>query len=388
MIGRYRSIDAWRGLACVMVILHHSTLVYLGHEPQSSGRALERCAWNVLSWLVYGNTGVALFFVISGYCIAAAAENVRAGKHRITQYFFRRLRRIYPPFWLVVGFSVAFFLVVDVLLWPRLLSSTPWLQPRPWWYSSWQWFGNLTLTETWRGHVIGGPRGHFPGQAWTLCYEEQFYAVTGLLLAISRRRFYLGATIVTVAVLVTMLGARYRGWPVSGFFVDGGWLLFAAGMFVYWAVQTDLGRTGRVIALVAFSAAAAWIPRWMATGDAPVAFLSAGILLTLHPLDEWITRTRISQALSYCGEMCYSLYLVHQLLVKATCAALWSAGVQSAIGTLLVVVPASLVLSIVVGRLAFVTIETRFLNTRTTTAGQGERPRVAADGPFSTMSHL
>ncbi len=386
MIGRYRSLDAWRGLACVMVILHHSTLVYLGHEPQSSDGVLERSAWNVLSWFIYGNTGVALFFVISGYCIAAAAENVRAGRHRIGQYFFRRFRRIYPPFWLVVGFSVVFFLAVDVLIWPGLLSTRPWEQLRPWWYSGWQWLGNLTLTETWRSHVIGDQRAHFPGQAWTLCYEEQFYAITGLLLAISRRRFYVGASVVTVAVLVTMLGARYWGWPVSGFFFDGGWLLFAAGMFVYWAIQQNLGRTPRIIALIVLAAAAALMPRWVAVGNAPVGFLSAGILLTLHPFDDWITSTRVSRALSYCGEMCYSLYLVHQLLVKTTSAALWSVGVQSALGTLLVVVPVAVVVSIVVGRLAFVTIETRFLNTRTTTAGRREPPRVAADGPLSTVS--
>jgi peptidoglycan/LPS O-acetylase OafA/YrhL len=64
---------------------------------------------------------------------------------------------------------------------------------RPWWYSGWQWLGNLTLTESWRWHAIGDQRAHFPAQAWTLCYEEQFYAVVGLLLAISRRRFFSGA---------------------------------------------------------------------------------------------------------------------------------------------------------------------------------------------------
>jgi hypothetical protein len=38
-------------------------------------------------------------------------------------------------------------------------------------------------------------KGQFVGQAWTLCYEEQFYIVTGLLLLVARRRFFIAALV-------------------------------------------------------------------------------------------------------------------------------------------------------------------------------------------------
>jgi peptidoglycan/LPS O-acetylase OafA/YrhL len=44
-----------------------------------------------------------------------------------------------------------------------------------------QWFGNLTLTETWRYHLFGDEKVLLAGHIWTLCYEEQFYFVTGTM---------------------------------------------------------------------------------------------------------------------------------------------------------------------------------------------------------------
>jgi peptidoglycan/LPS O-acetylase OafA/YrhL len=61
--------------------------------------------------------------------------------------------------------------------------------------------------------------------------------------------------------------------------------------------------------------------------------------------------------------MCYSLYLVHELIVKAIAASLWNSGVQSAIATLAIVVPVSLAMSVLAGALCYQTIERRFLNT-------------------------
>jgi len=61
--------------------------------------------------------------------------------------------------------------------------------------------------------------------------------------------------------------------------------------------------------------------------------------------------------------MCYSLYLVHELIVKAVSTALWDSGVRSAVATLAVGTPVSLALSILAGAICYQTIERRFLNT-------------------------
>src|SRR5262249_17824998 len=158
--GRYESLDFWRGVACLSVILYHSVLLRASLGQTSPTYA---------SWAIAGLdrlwVGVPIFFVISGYCIAAALDRASRTTSSASDFFFRRFRRIYPPLWAVIVASVLFFLIVDVLIAPGLLSSEPWAQLRPWWYSPSQWFGNLTLTETWRSYIFGARRAHFPGQA-------------------------------------------------------------------------------------------------------------------------------------------------------------------------------------------------------------------------------
>jgi peptidoglycan/LPS O-acetylase OafA/YrhL len=386
MTPRYRSLDAWRGVACLLVILYHSTLFWSAQHATPDSSLLGRGATSVIRAMSYGNVGVALFFVISGYCIAAACESVRTGRHAVSQYFFRRFRRIYPPLWVVIGLSVGFFIVVDVIVWPRLLSTDPWMQPRPWWYSGSQWVGNLTLTESWRYHVAGGPRGHFPGQAWTLCYEEQFYAVTGLLLAISRRRFFEAVTLMTAAVLATTVALHSWHLNADGFFFDGQWILFAAGITVYWALAADQwphGRTRGTVLLVALVTLSLSLD--VQIGYLPIAFAFAILLIPLNRFDNALANAKWSRPLIFCGEMCYSLYLVHQLIARAVAAASWDLGLRSAVGTILVVVPVSLVLSLIAGRSCYLLVERRFINTRPI-AFDRSNPASSQEQPLSRLS--
>jgi peptidoglycan/LPS O-acetylase OafA/YrhL len=380
---RYDSLDAWRGVACLMVIIYHSTLMLRSQAATAGAGTLETLARWIVQATAHGNAGVALFFVISGYCIAAAGDSVRSGRHSVTTYFLRRVRRIYPPLWAVIGLSCLFFVGVDVLIWPRLLSSEPWFHPRPWWYSGWQWLGNLTLTESWRWHVIGDQRAHFPAQAWTLCYEEQFYGVVGLLLAIGRTRFFSGAILVTVFTLGMMAGRALLGWPIEGFFFDGAWMLFAAGVLVYWTLHYGTRHArwwaGAVLVLSAMT-----VPAGPAGSTAAFAF--AALLLVLYPFDEALMTSSWARPLIFCGQMCYSLYLVHELIVKAIAASLWNSGVQSAVATLVIVVPISLAMSVLAGALCYQTIERRFLNTPRPISLARRTPQAAVSRPSPGLS--
>ena len=356
-VDRYDSLDVWRGAACLMVILYHSTLVYLINTP-TMGTSWPELAIHIAN---LGNVGVPLFFVISGYCITAAARRVIVTGQGPGAYFWRRFRRIYPPLWCVIIASVGYFLIVDAWLYPGLLSSEPWAQLRPWWYSGWQWFGNLTLTETWRHHIVGGPRGHFPGQAWTLCYEEQFYAVIGALLLV-RRWFYPAAAIISLASVAVLVNARAGGPTFAGFFFDGSWLTFAAGILVYWLVSAPHRQSVWLFsAVLLISGGILAGPLGLSGGAAAASlalFLAFGARFDRRIAQSWLTRP-----LNYCGRMCYSLYLVHQLIAKSVSQAAWNAGFTSASDTVLVVMPLVVAASVVSGRLAFVTIERRFLNT-------------------------
>jgi peptidoglycan/LPS O-acetylase OafA/YrhL len=353
---RYRSIDFWRGVACLLVILYHSALVYDTRPPVTSWSGADA----LLRFFGWFHIGVPLFFVISGYCIAATADGSRLRADSVVAYFKRRMRRIYPPLWAVIALTFLFFLVVDTKLSPGLLTSSPWEQPRPWWYSGWQWFGNLTLTETWRHYVIGGPRGHFPGQAWTLCYEEQFYAVVGILILMPRY-FFLGALVLTVfdAALVGVLSVA--GWNIDGVFLDGYWLTFAAGILVYYVLNYG-ERRSRWPALAALVVGCA-VGTLGALPGGGSGFGFAGILILAKPLDRALVASRWAAPILVCGRMCYSLYLVHQILVKAVTTELIRMGVTSAWQVLLMNIPACVAVSVAAGWVFHRLVERRFLNT-------------------------
>src|SRR5262249_34134627 len=68
---RYQSLDAWRGVACLMVVVYHATIITHDTRPQSSSGL----AHNIITQAHLLNAGVPMFFVISGYCISAAADS-------------------------------------------------------------------------------------------------------------------------------------------------------------------------------------------------------------------------------------------------------------------------------------------------------------------------
>src|SRR5262249_16684726 len=140
-------------------------------------------------------------------------------------YFARRVRRIFPPYWIVLATTVLAVALIDTTVPGRPLTADGSFL-RPWWFSAWQWAGNISLTEQWRMNVIGGQKGWFLVHAWTLCYEEQFYVVMGLILWLTPRHLFKTALAVSLAVAATAVSMRLFRLPLDGFFFDGSWLQF------------------------------------------------------------------------------------------------------------------------------------------------------------------
>ena len=168
---------------------------------------------------------------------------------------------------------------------------------------------------------------------------------------------------------VSRLGAHY-GWPYQGLCFDGFWLLFAAGVAVYYWVNYAAGLSRKALAglLLAGAAAAARRPSALLARDANftqfcfAAFLFALLLMALHRRDRALAASRWMRPLGLCGRMCYSLYLVHWPVVKALSHALYWAGVHGPRATLLVTTPLCLVCSIGAGWVFHRLVERRFLN--------------------------
>ena len=355
-----------------MVVAYHAT-VYMAELPPAE------LGWKGWVAAVFSRLwiGVPIFFVISGYCISASADGLRRRPAPLRRYFLRRFRRIFPPFWATVLIGIIIVSAGEFLL-PGLFFDDHRGIPVPWSLDPIQWLGNLTLTEVWRWHLGGSELRYFLGHAWTLCYEEQFYAVMGLLLFISRRHLFVNALLLTIAVGCVAVAGLALGIDMRGFFFDGRWLFFAAGILVFWALNqaTPMQRGLAVVVLVLPLALMLLWPERLTdpvanlSQEAWASFAFAIILLQMHRFDEALVRARVLKPLLWCGVRCYSIYLMHFVLVKLVAHGAWLLGLRAFEVTMLVTVPLSLAVSIVAGGVFHRYVERRFLNTPSTVAAQ------------------
>ncbi len=357
---RYLTLDAWRGAACLLVVLGHS-VTYVEQYP--SPVAWHEHACNGLLRLMHQfGIGVTMFFVISGYCVTAAAHAAATRGQRFGWFMRRRVRRILPPYLCMVAVTAT---AVVVAWWagaPQLFSDDRHPIPHPLALTWDQWLGNLTLTETWRYAIGGAPLRVFVGHAWSLCYEEQFYLVTGLCLLLCGRHVWVGLAAVTAAVLVVSLLKM----PINGFFFDGHWFLFAAGagVFYYRFTTSWMVRTG-IVAVLAGCAAGTFAfrsPQWAYFTYFVVGTGYAGLLIALSHWDTAISRLPVVRYLGAIGLVSYSLYLVHWPVTKGVVHALAMTGVVQGWPGLGLAVPAAVVASAIAAVAFYHLVERRFLN--------------------------
>jgi peptidoglycan/LPS O-acetylase OafA/YrhL len=363
-VPRYHSLDAWRGIACLMVVVFHQTTLLTNwgqdQEFMSAAGPVSRAFLSVAAQM---NLGVPMFFVISGYCVTASADNLRGHDADLKTFFWRRFRRIFPPYWVTIGFALVLYGVSSMLghalydgrLDPSKLPST---------LTLWNWIGTLTLTEGWRYHFIGGSSRWLLTHAWTLGYEEQFYAVTGIMLGFLSRRFFVGLTAVTAGVVVVALAS---GDQLDGFFLEGQWVLFALGILAYyWATLKQPGRKHRIMLglTLVVSTVALGI---LAGSPYVVACLFAAVLIGLRRFDARLVRSAVVRPFLWVGRISYSLYLVHVLVVVAIdelvvprIRATWPAAAVIAVATLL-----AIGVSMCLAWLLYTYVERRFLAPRT-----------------------
>jgi len=357
-LPRYESLTHWRGIACLLVVIYHSTR---GPSQEVGGLATLVFALLGKAWI-----GVPLFFVISGYCVIASADGLRRKSGPAAHFFWRRFRRIYPPYWAALALTILLTWAVAALLPASYLEALA--APPPWTLTASAWLGNLTLTETWRWHLTGGSESLLLPPAWTLCYEEQFYFLTGFALMLTRRHFFPVLAGLTLIVAVFFVFPQ-PGWYFQGLFLDGQWLLFAAGVLVYHVskhvpVRRWIWWSLPLVVGILYVAPDLRQLRQPLNLTYAAGFSYALLLLVLKPWDDRICSLRFLAPLRVCGDMCYSLYLLHWPVVKLVGHAIDSTGVDSPLAILLIRIPACVAATLLLGIVFHRLIERRFWNPR------------------------
>jgi len=155
----FHTFDALRFFACFKVFLHHLPII-------------------AFPWLVMlktgGGIGVQFFFVLSGFLITyiILEEQKQTGNLNLKHFFLRRVLRIWPLFYLAI--AIAFF-TPFILSQVHLNSSTAGYAP--------DWLWSVLFLENYKMITTHSIPNISPlGVMWSLCVEEHFYIIWGLLL--------------------------------------------------------------------------------------------------------------------------------------------------------------------------------------------------------------
>ena len=358
---RYRLLDACRGFACVIVAGHHSGFVIQRFEAQV-GATFSTPRWVVAELYRRMDLGVPLFFVISGYCIAASMDAHRSKGASPWRFLGRRIWRIYPPYWAAVVGFVAIVEALNQVGWRPMSVGTHSLHLDPPGDLSWsQWWGNLTLTETWRPQILGGDgTKNLTRISWTLCFEEQFYLVGFALLLIFPRRLFEALGVASVFILAWALAAFDAGWlyRIDGLFPRL-WYQFAVGLLVYWRLVVAESIPARRSVEVGLAVLA--VVGWINGSESMIVVALFGLaLIALRPFDATLASSPILGPLRGCGRRCYSIYLIHlpvcvvaaEAMVQLGCTGFWPRALLAA--------PLATVAGVGAGRLFFALVESKF----------------------------
>lgn len=297
---RYWGVEALRFVAAFIVVVTHSTFY-----------AYERNDHTMSVWH-FGESGVDIFFVISGFVIVVASAR-EGGWVSSRSFVARRVKRIIPMYWLATSVNLAILLILPSVV---LHSTLDWEQVAK---------SYLLIPD----YNADGRVEPLLGVAWTLYFESFFYVMFAIALAIRVSPY-----IFVSSILVCLAGAslfRSPQWPAFAVYASPLLLEFLAGMLiarfltplrVHRAAAFALILAGAVT-LVGFGELGAAVPGIVSRG-VPSVFIVAGVVLA----EQYIPWQR-ARWLLFLGAASYAIYLFHPLFAPIAPVALTAVGIQN-----------------------------------------------------------
>jgi peptidoglycan/LPS O-acetylase OafA/YrhL len=332
--GELECIAFLRGLAALGVVFYHVRIdLWIGFATiQSHASAIDPFS-RTMAWLSlptpFLGSGVMLFFVISGFCIHFPYASPQGRSFSAVEYTVRRFFRIYPPYLVVVLFSL---LVEWIVVQMGDLSTVNWKL-------------NLLsafMLQNWTGfQPVANPA------FWTLPVEVEFYLLFPLIFW-GLKSFSITWTVILSGVVTLISTAIYAAYGplIAGHFALY-WLMWVGG-----AALAELYQRKRLtsprgwiigLAFLFFIIALEATAHHLNSGNKPTpgryGFIQDGLDAGIHLEfglcflvliwwsvcnQGWYARIPVFIAgfLGLLGQISYSLYLIHMPLFFL-CGHLW-----------------------------------------------------------------
>ncbi|MDR6146738.1 peptidoglycan/LPS O-acetylase OafA/YrhL [Sphingomonas sp. SORGH_AS870] len=291
---RFAFLDVARGLAALVVMLQHS-LEGSGIESLEPGAV-------ATTWLNLGETGVAIFFLVSGFIIPAS---VREGS-TVRDFVIRRTMRIYPLYWAIFAVTIVILVGFGGQSMPPLGTTIG---------------SHMLFVQEWLHlpNFVGGSWTLFIEMIWYIAFALAFFSFFGV-------GFRLVASFLVAYALITFSAAYiFPSFPFGRLSIFA--LCFYGYLYLLYfeeRVSKHAFHIGSTIFLILI-AINIFVGFYLnpSTAHAAPSFscvaISWSIALLVFPLLLYKRHSAFAQspALRYLGEISYSVYLLHSAIMRA-----------------------------------------------------------------------
>jgi len=287
---RIPTLDGWRGIAILLVLITHVQAGLWGHVY----------GWH--KWLDLGQHGVGIFFVLSGYLITARL--LEEDGIDLRRFYLRRFFRLMPCAWLYL-LSVA---VLCLVIRMPIIGSDAW--------ASLFFYRNYWPVTDNSANVL---TAHF----WSLSLEEQFYLAWPPVLLFAGKKWALRIAVAGAAACAIF---RYFHWsyynrPILDFHAEvrvDALLIGCAVAFLlkYPAVRSWLERNGTWLFYACVPAYLWYVYRYQQLIPFAESLLIALMIASTSIVpSSVISRALENKQLKFLGVISYSLYVWQQLFL-------------------------------------------------------------------------
>lgn len=299
---RFHFLDGLRGIAALMVVIHHSLTANVV-------KAINHFNIPFIGYLVQNLTqsGVELFFVLSGVVLLRPyLRNQR--KFETGEYFIRRAKRIYPPYFVALIFAAS-------VIW--------YINAYPTWYNELGIHVQFNWPETIRElFIVNYYAGNYNLAWWSLGIEVLFYLSVPICVyafpareKLTTGRIWMMITVTFVISVLLQLGFTkyfpllydYNRVVLNGFQFVCYPVCFLLGIIL---AAKDLSNKDARIFIITGSILILASLYYFPVIKSGFGLIYAGVItlaFNVHTLRKWLSKP----LMIWLGERSYSLFLVH-----------------------------------------------------------------------------
>ncbi len=292
MTRRLPFIDAVKGIACLVIVVHH--LAVYGPMSEVIGAVYPQL---IDTLVVYGRLAVQVFFVVAGYFVASQfAPNGVTTSINPGPLVWKRYKRLITPFLFAVTLAALITALVRPWFQHDSLSGAPTVG---------QLIAHLFLAYDligWEALSAGG---------WYVAVDFQLFAIVTVLIALIHllpERWHR-----LLPVLVTALTAwslwhisRYEAYEIAAPYFFG---YYGLGMLAYWAAHAP--AKAWFVALLTLIALLGLIALGIEFRKSVASATLSALILSIASARGWLEQWPRSASLHWLGERSYSIFLIH-----------------------------------------------------------------------------